>query len=860
MLLKGEAMRRPFIRFAAVAIVLALLAPSTGAAEAVSKADIDQAVADLAVYKAGEDPTPVRRIGEMLQGMNGKAALKRHMEQKLIGLLAGDADYEAKLQACQVLARIGTEACIPVLEKMLGDPKTTHIACWALEPNPSAAALAALRRGLQDAKGEAAVCIMGVLGQRGDEMAVPILEKHIGSHSEMVAEAAMAAIGKIATPKAADVLAKARKTVGKALRGPANDAYLQCANRLAEAGQRDRAVAMLEEVLEDDVALRYHRGALIALMRHAGGKAIPHVLAAIRSNDRMMQASAIANVPLLQGEGVVDRLSAELPRQPADIQALLISALADRGGPDARKVVAAAVSARAPEARTAAIKALAEVGDASSVPLLATAAGQGKTDGERQAALISLRRIQGDGTDAAIVAAMKQAKPPLRAELISVLHGRGTKSAIPALLQEAEGENPEVVTAALKALGHLAGPDHLPDLVQRLVDLKAAKARPAAERAVLQVALKARAPAGGTRPVLAAFKKAEAVMVKTSLLRVLGGIGGKEALAAVTGALKAPAQGVRDAAVRALGSWPDASAVPALVGLVKKTDDRTYRVVALRGAARLLAKAGGVPSADTLRAYRDLMALSQRPEDKKLVLAGLADVAHPDALRMAIDCLDEKAVRAEAATAAIKIGEAVMGTAPKAVASAMEQVVKAAPNDATRKQAQQVLGRAKTLGDAILGWQVAGPYTKKNAGLPQLFDLAFAPEEKPDEAEWRICPVKTKGKTHILMLNAILGEGDRRTAYVRTWLVADKAANARLEAGSDDAIKIWLNGKLVHKDPAAGACTPGEHKVDVRLKKGANTLMMKIVQDTGPWECCARLVGRDGKPLEGITVDPYHGE
>ncbi|MEA3367393.1 MAG: hypothetical protein U9R68_04695, partial [Planctomycetota bacterium] len=276
--------------------------------------------------------------------------------------------------------------------------------------------------------------------------------------------------------------------------------------------------------------------------------------------------------------------------------------------------------------------------------------------------------------------------------------------------------------------------------------------------------------------------------------------------------------------------------------------------------ARLLAKAAGVPSADTLRAYRDLMALAKRPEDKKLVLAGLADVAHPDALRMATDCLDEKAVRAEAAMAALKIGEAVMGTAPETVVSAMEQVAKAASDDKTRKQARQVLDRAKALGDAILGWQVAGPYTKQNAGLRQLFDLAFAPEEKPVEAEWRICPVKTKGKTHILMLNAILGDGDRRVAYVRTWLVAEKAANARLEAGSDDAIKIWLNGKLVHQDRTAGVCTPGEHKVNVRLRTGANTLMMKIVQDTGPWECCARLVDRNGKPLEGITVDPYHGE
>ncbi|MFO8012944.1 MAG: HEAT repeat domain-containing protein [Phycisphaerae bacterium] len=853
-------MTRSFVRLAAVAAVLALLAGAAGAAEAPSKADIDQAVGALAAYKAGQEHTPVTRIGELLQAMHGKADLQKHMEQKLIGLLESDADYEAKLQACQVLARIGTEACIPALEKMLDDPKTTHIACWALEPNPSAEALAALRRGLQDAKGEAAVTIMGVLGQRRDEMAVPILEKHIGAHSEMVAEAALAAVGKIATPKAADILATARKSVGKALRGAANDAYLQCANRLADAGRTDRAVTMFEDVLEDDVAIRYHRGALIALMRHAGGKAVPHVLAAIRSNDQMMQGTAIANVPLLEGKDVVKRLSAELPKQSARIQALLVSALADRGGDDARKVVTDVVDADEPEARVAAVKALARIGDASSVPLLVKAAGQGKTKAEREAALISLRRLSGEGADAAILKAMKTAKPPVRAELISVIHGRGTKSAVPALLEQAAADDEAVQAAALKALAHLAEPDHLADLVERLVNLKAAKARPAAERAVVQVAQKTETPAAGSRPVLAALKKTDDVLTRTSLLRVLGGIGGEAALAAVTDALDARQEGVRDAAVRALGSWPDASAVPALLGLVKKTDDRTYRVVALRGAARLLAKGAGVPSDDVLQPYKDLMALSERPEDKKLVLAGLADVPHPEALRMAVDSLDNKAVQGEAAMAAVKIGEAVMGSAPKAVAAAMEQVVKAAPNDATKKQARQVLGRARQLGSGILGWQIAGPYTKQNVRFWQLCNLAFAPEKEGEPAEWRICPVKTKGKTHILMVHEILGQGDNRTAYVRTWLVADKAADARLEAGSDDAIKIWLNGKAIHENRQGGACEPGEHKKNVRLKQGANALMLKITNDSGPWEFSARIVGRDGKPLDGVTVDPYHAK
>jgi len=852
-------MRRSFHRFAAVALILTTAMMVAPTVLAVTQAEVDQAVAALATYEAGDDPAPVRRMQDLLQAVHGQEALARRMEQQLVGLLAGDADYEAKLQACQALARIGSEACIPTLETMLGDPKTTHIACWALQPNPSAEALAALRRGLGKADGEAAVCIMGVLGHRRDEMAIPLLQERARSANATVAEAAIAALGKIATPKAADVLADLRTSAPKALRGPANDAYLQCANRLADAGDADRAARMFETVLADDVALRYHRGALLALMRHAGEKAVPHVLSAIRGIDPMMKAAAIANIPSLEGEGIVERLAAELPDQSAEVQALLLTALADRGGPAARRVVTEAVSSKTPEARMAALKALARVGDASSVPLLAGAAAEGKTDEEREAALVSLRAVQGAGVDGAIIAEMQQADPPLRTELIGILHGRGTEAAVPALLDQAAGGDETVQAAAFKALGHLAGPKHLPALVQRLVDLAGEQARSAGERAVVEVARKVEDPDRRADAILAAFEKAEDITVRTSLLRVLGGIGGAKALAAVTETLETKDEAVREAAVRALADWPDASAVPALIDLVKTTKDRTRRVVAMRGAARLLAEGEGAHSPETLAAYKDLMALSERPEDKKLILAGLADVPHPEALAMAVDCLDRQGVRGEAAVAVLKIGRAVLGAAPEAVASAMGKLIEAAPNEKVRQQAREVLNQAKAARDMLLGWQIAGPFTKRRTKFVQLLDTPFPPEQKGADVAWRICPIKTTGKPPVFELTKILGAGNNRAAYVRTWIRSDADRDARLEAGSNDSIKIWLNGKVAHKDPAAGACQMGEHKVNVRLKKGWNTLMMKIVQNTGPWQFCARLVGRDGKPLDGVTVDPYHG-
>ena len=849
-------MTRTFACFTAVALAVAAVAgPAAGA---VSETDVNEAVAALAAFKAGDDNTPVSHICELTAQLHGQPKLMRQLESKLVGLIKGQADYEAKLQACQLLGRVGSDACIPALESLLGDPKMTHVACWALQPNPSDKALAAIRRGLEKSDGEAAICIMGVLGHRRDAQAVPMLAKRAEDKAPLVAEAAMAALGQVATTQAADVLDGLRKKAPKALRGPATDATLRCANRLADAGQTDRAVALFEAIYNDNVPIHYHRGALVALMRYAGAKAVPHVLAAIRGNDAMMKATAIANVPVLKGEGIVERLAAELPKQSADVQALLLGALAERGGPAVRKVLADALTTAEPQARVAAIEGLAKVGSADTVPLLAKTAATGKTAAEKQAALVSLSQLTGNGVAEAILSEMKQAPLALRANLIGVLHGRGATQAVPALLQEAACADADVQKAAFKAIGYLAGPDQLPAVVDRLVALKGPGGRPTAERAVVELAQKAD-PAGRADAVLAAFGKTSDVTVKGSLLRVLGNIGGAKALTTVTRALDDGQEGVRDAAIRALGSWPDASAVPALLDLAKKTDNRTYRVVAIRGSARLLAQGAGVPTADTVRSYGNLMAMADRPEDKKLVLAGLAGVPHPQALAMAADQLGDPQVRNEAALAVLKIGPAVLGTDTAAVTAAMKKLRAAAPNEDARKQAGQILARAKAIGDYLVAWQIAGPFTKRGAKHDALVNTVFPPEES-GQADWVVCPVKTKGASPVLSLDKILGAGGNRVAYLRTWIHADKACDARLEAGSDDGMKAWLNGKSILVNRMPGACTPGEHKVDIRLNQGVNLLMLKIIQDSGPWEACARIVGRDGKPIDGVRADPYHSK
>ena len=105
---------------------------------------------------------------------------------------------------------------------------------------------------------------------------------------------------------------------------------------------------------------------------------------------------------------------------------------------------------------------------------------------------------------------------------------------------------------------------------------------------------------------------------------MLGAVATPEALAAVRSSLTHADATVRDAAFRTLADWPETTALPALLEVIRATSDDTQRTLALRGAVRLLAL-GGQPLAQIVKTYGELLGLARRVEDRKLVLSGLAN-------------------------------------------------------------------------------------------------------------------------------------------------------------------------------------------------------------------------------------------
>jgi hypothetical protein len=107
------------------------------------------------------------------------------------------------------------------------------------------------------------------------------------------------------------------------------------------------------------------------------------------------------------------------------------------------------------------------------------------------------------------------------------------------------------------------------------------------------------------------------------------------------------------------------------------------------------------------------------------------------------------------------------------------------------------------------------------------------------------------GFAGLVDLQSLIG-GDNCVAYLQGQVWSEKEQKAFLEIGSDDGVKVWLNGELVHAKNVARGVKAGEDKVEVTLKKEWNEIRLKVTNGSGGWGACVRVADADGARLENV--------
>jgi len=615
---------------------------------------------------------------------------------KLVAVLKSDASQHEKAEACRQLGVVGTKEAVPVLAGLLGDEKLAHMARYALEPIPDPAVDEALRAALGTLKGRLLVGVIGSLGVRRDAQAIEPLAGMLKDPDADVAQAAARALGSIGTTAAAKAIEGALAGTPAGNRLAFCEGLFRAAESLAAKGQRAEAIAIYDRLRSLEQAPHQVRaGALRGAILARGDEGLGLLKQGLQSGDYVLFAAAVRTAQEMTVKGVAETLTAELGQLPADRQIVVIQALARRADAAALPAIDAAAKSGAKPVRLAAIRAVPALPAAGAVlfELLED------PDAEiAQAAQESLAAVAGAQVDAAVLKMLAGAQPKQRLAALELIGQRRMTQAVPEVVKALGDADAGVRQSALRRLGELSGPEQLPALVDLLMAAKSPQDLNAAEQAVSAVAAKAENPQSCTEKLVARMAGAP-VAQKTALLRVLGSLGGAGALEAVRGSVKDPNAEVRAAAIRTLSAWKTAEALPDLLALAQKADDPAGKRLALRGYLGWAAKAN-VPADQRLAICRQAAEIVQSPEEKKLLVAALGNVASADSLSLIVPYLDDEATREEAGTAVVSVAERLLkgknaGRVASKLIEPLEKVAKLASGDELKQRANAAIELAK---------------------------------------------------------------------------------------------------------------------------------------------------------------------
>lgn len=578
-------------------------------------------------------------------------------EPELIAILSGDSPDADKALACKRLAIYGSGAAAPELAKLLKDEKLASWSRIALEAIPGKEADEALRTATSSLSGRLLIGVINSISVRRDNGSVETLVGKLKDQDPEVASAAAVALGRIGGKDSAEALRKSIASAPANVRSAVAEGCTLCAERFLSEGNAGLAVEIYDEVRKAELPkqriVEATRGAILA--RKQDG--IPLLLEQLRSNDKPMFQVGLQTAREIPGKEVVAALLAELSKATPERASLMVQALADRKGTVDLPTILQVASSGPKEVRMAALGAISRIGDVSCVAPLLKIAFEKDAD-LLQPAKAAIVEIQDEAVSKAIVGMLPSATGDLQQLLIEVV-GLRRIDATSELLKAVDSSSKSIRIAALESLGRTVPQNRLSILISQVVSPKNTDDAVAARQALETAAIRMPDREACAQEIATALEK-QSVATKSTLLEILGAVGGTKALQAIGMAAKDPDVQLKDVSSRLLGDWMTIDAAPVLLDLATTGPADKFQVRAMRGYIRIV-RQFVMPDNDRVEMSGKALEAAKQVAEQKLVVENLARYPSMGTLKLAIQALSKPDLKEDATkaanTIANKLGE-----------------------------------------------------------------------------------------------------------------------------------------------------------------------------------------------------------
>ncbi len=156
----------------------------------------------------------------------------------------------------------------------------------------------------------------------------------------------------------------------------------------------------------------------------------------------------------------------------------------------------------------------------------------------------------------------------------------------------------------------------------------------------------------------------------------------------------------------------------------------------------------------------------------------------------------------------------------------------------------------------VTQWQLLGPIDEEQAALVESLQGGEIDLEKPyPDRKGRTWSSHRAEDPHV-RLGRIFKTGDKKSAYLLTWIYSDRTQKRIFRIGSDDGVAVWLNRRVVHENRGLRSASPGQDRVKVELQEGWNELIANVDNSGGnEWAFILEFYDeQDKEPVEHYAI------
>lgn len=584
----------------------------------------------------------------------GKETLRKTYAEGLLDALERVSNKDNKAYILQLLQQCAKDEAVDGIYPYLFDEYMAEKAGRALDGIRSESAVYALSKALDEADNAhtviAVVAALGDLKSYGDESKI-ISQLGKYNHPELE-KTVLFALSKIGGTLSQKIFEQKLKQVNYQYDNTnAAGAAINYALNLYANGNKKNALSFLNKLYKNAGsanAFQTQAAALEILSTWNPDKATKNLLKAANSNDARLREVGLSKLGADQTAKA--KLLKSLAKATPEVQESILFFLAEHGMSADIAQIKPFVNSDNLNVRLAAMEAVHNISEQRETQFLIDHLGSGNA---AQDAFLKHLILSTAGDPIAVVNSnLASADDAKKLVLLDILTVRRNNAAFDVVYPLTKSANGEVRKKAFQVLVNLSTDANVDQLLADLDGLSGDELKNVQNAIVASLAYSNKKEDKIRR--LSSLISRSSAPSAANFFPIFAGLGGEEALKAVSNYSHSPLPELKSKALEALANWKNAEALPILIGLYKEDQNNADFDVVYKGLIRQINVSDETLERKSLY-LRDAFEYSRTIEQKTLALSAMQNTGTYQSLVFASQFLDDKALKSVATRTAMNI-------------------------------------------------------------------------------------------------------------------------------------------------------------------------------------------------------------